>query len=184
MLSTIQDVLLAYTGLSDKRNLAIAAKIEAALEPCIAAERAAAAEAMREACAARLEEMRRAHNTAMIGMWHSMDTALAYGDGAEAIRALPIPDASALAERDAARAEAAMATKRERARIVAALIDQADVTPCSEDRRVVFDCARLVLVDFSYDAADHLGDEDAIRRAAATASARAALAGEGREDGA
>lgn len=41
----------------------------------------------REACAALLESMRAAHNTAMIGVWHTPDTTIAYGKAAAAIRA-------------------------------------------------------------------------------------------------
>lgn len=96
MISTIQDVLLAYTGLSNKRNLAIAAKIEAALEPCIAAERAAAAEAMREACLDAAE----AERQDWLQIAPPAPVALGCAHVKRRIRALPIPSASALAERD------------------------------------------------------------------------------------
>ena len=62
------------------------------IAPCLAPnEVAAAVAAEREACAALLETMRRQHNAAMVGHWHSADTSLAYKDGADAIRARGTP---------------------------------------------------------------------------------------------
>jgi len=42
----------------------------------------------------------------------------------------------------------------EKARIIEALRDEADLTPCYEDAKVVSDCADLIEHDFSYEAVD------------------------------
>lgn len=48
----------------------------------------------------------------------------------------------------------------ERARIAAALDDEAEATPCREDAMVVRDCARLVRARFSYDQAERLAEAE------------------------
>lgn len=75
------------------------------LGPCIlpadlAAERAAAAEAMREACVGKLEEKRR-RVVKHYGLGdEGQELRFALHDMIEAVRSLPIPSASALAERE------------------------------------------------------------------------------------
>lgn len=66
------------------------------IAPCIppaeiTAREQAAAVAMRELCAKALEDMRDAHNKAMIGQWHTADTSRAYTAGSVALRGLPTP---------------------------------------------------------------------------------------------
>jgi hypothetical protein len=74
-------------------GMASAIYIGPALTPAEHAAAVAAAIAVeREACAALLETMRRQHNAALIGQWHSADTSIAYQAGADAIRARGKPE--------------------------------------------------------------------------------------------
>ena len=52
------------------------------------------------------------------------------------------------------------AVKAERARIVALLKEEADLTPCSEDAMVTRSNARLIEADFSYEEAERLAEEE------------------------
>ena len=153
------EVLAASSGPSIAAKKRIAAllgdlvRAAEAVPASLAAARAEGAEAMREACAKHVERI-----TEWGGQDYYCDSCKGGAiypdreDVARDLRALPIPAADALARREA-----------EKRRIARALIDEGDVTPCSEDRKVVFDCARLVLCDFSYDDAESLPDEAAIR---------------------
>lgn len=58
-------------------------------------------------------------------------------------------------------AERAVGRTEERERIAKALEDEADLTPCEEDAKVVRGCAALVRADFSYDEAERLANEAA-----------------------
>jgi len=52
------------------------------------------------------------------------------------------------------------AVMAERARIVAGLLQEAEVTPCGEDAMVTRSNAFLIKADFSYEEAERLSDEE------------------------
>jgi hypothetical protein len=83
-------IVRAYTR-DDRREPSLRdIEIAEELHAEIAARVQAAQVEMREACADHLETMRRAHAKAMVGVPHTPDTGLAFSDGADAIRALPL----------------------------------------------------------------------------------------------
>lgn len=52
------------------------------------------------------------------------------------------------------------AVMAERARIVARLLEEAELTPCGEDAMVIRSNAFLIKADFSYEEADRLSEKD------------------------
>lgn len=58
----------------------------------------------------------------------------------------------------------------ERQRIVARLMEEADLTPCSEDAMVTRSNARLIQADFSYEEAERLLEIEEARENATTAT--------------
>ncbi|MBU8540858.1 hypothetical protein [Falsiroseomonas tokyonensis] len=136
----------------------------AALAPWIAAKRAAAERRGIERAAAEFERCAHEDGRAECcgrgaGGWSSHppeccgdpDYVISADRGASAIRALPPSDpaaASALAEL------LRRAVAEERERIIEAVRDEADTTPCDEDAKVVEDVADLIEADFNYEAAE------------------------------
>jgi Lar family restriction alleviation protein len=81
---------------------------------------------------------------------------------------------SAWNARATAQSEVDAAAKRERERIIAALFQEAENTPCDEDAKVVRDCAELIRSDFSYEAVEQY--QDALEATLARAEAAEARA--------
>ncbi|MBU8540209.1 hypothetical protein [Falsiroseomonas tokyonensis] len=139
----------------------------AAIAPWIAAERAAAELRGIE----RAERAAEAHAEVATSEIKPGNGMVYYASGAtgaaSVIRALPPSDpaaASALAEL------LRRAVEEERERIIEAVRDEADTTPCDEDAKVVEDVADLIEADFNYEAAEAMkrvreGEDDAAIRA-------------------
>ena len=85
-----------------------------------------------------------------IGQWTAERQII--GEGTEYIRR----DPAVLAALPEVQALIAEAVAKERARIIAALREEADVLPCCEDAKVTEGCADLIEADFAYDEAERI----------------------------